>query len=295
MHVKDIEQPNQHILYREPRKPRLLVYSSAPWKWLRAIVLLGALYGVFLLIVLWSFARLPKLEHLAAAKAIGEDDALDSHLVLKVPNTFEELNKVKDTLRMYKDEFEMDLMLFLCISYVFLQTFMIPGPAILNILFGSLYSVSKSLLIVMAISTVGTTLNFFVIKVALKDALTSLLPKRIGAFQAELSRHQDSLLSYMLFVRLTPILPHWFVSIASPVVGIPYYVFVAATVLGHVPMNLIAIHGGATLSSLHGIQDLYTFKNVMFLICVAVIALIPICWKRIWPYISKKKNSALVI
>lgn len=287
MHVKDLENPNQHILYREQRKPRLVVYSSAPWKWLKAVVLLGALYGVFLLIVLWSFARLPKLEHLAAAKAIG--GSVDDGLVLKVPGTFEELNRVKDTLRMYKDEFEMDLMLFLCISYAFLQTFMIPGPAILNILFGSLYSVSMSLVLVMAISTVGTTLNFFIVKLALKDALTSLVPKRIGAFQAELSRHQDSLLSYMLFVRVTPILPHWFVSIASPIVGIPYYIFVAATVLGHVPMNLIAIHGGATLSSLHGIQDLYTFKNVMFLICVAIVALIPICWKRIWPYIVKKK------
>ena len=287
MHVKDLENPNQHILYREQRKPRLVVYSSAPWKWLKAVVLLGALYGVFLLIVLWSFARLPKLEHLAAAKAIG--GSVDDGLVLKVPGTFEELNRVKDTLRMYKDEFEMDLMLFLCISYAFLQTFMIPGPAILNILFGSLYSVSMSLVLVMAISTVGTTLNFFIVKFALKDALTSLVPKRIGAFQAELSRHQDSLLSYMLFVRVTPILPHWFVSIASPIVGIPYYIFVAATVLGHVPMNLIAIHGGATLSSLHGIQDLYTFKNVMFLICVAIVALIPICWKRIWPYIVKKK------
>ena len=287
MHVKDLENPNQHILYREQRKPRLVVYSSAPWKWLKAVVLLGALYGVFLLIVLWSFARLPKLEHLAAAKAIG--GSVDDGLVLKVPGTFEELNRVKDTLRMYKDEFEMDLMLFLCISYAFLQTFMIPGPAILNILFGSLYSVSMSLVLVMAISTVGTSLNFFIVKFALKDALTSLVPKRIGAFQAELSRHQDSLLSYMLFVRVTPILPHWFVSIASPIVGIPYSIFVAATVLGHVPMNLIAIHGGATLSSLHGIQDLYTFKNVMFLICVAIVALIPICWKRIWPYIAKKK------
>lgn len=287
MHVKDLENPNQHILYREQRKPRLVVYSSAPWKWLKAVVLLAALYGVFLLIVLWSFARLPKLEHLAAAKAIG--GSVDDGLVLKVPGTFEELNRVKDTLRMYKDEFEMDLMLFLCISYAFLQTFMIPGPAILNILFGSLYSVSMSLVLVMAISTVGTTLNFFIVKLALKDALTSLVPKRIGAFQAELSRHQDSLLSYMLFVRVTPILPHWFVSIASPIVGIPYYIFVAATVLGHVPMNLIAIHGGATLSSLHGIQDVYTFKNVMFLICVAIVALIPICWKRIWPYIVKKK------
>ena len=287
MHVKDLENPNQHILYREQRKPRLVVYSSAPWKWLKAVVLLAALYGVFLLIVLWSFARLPKLEHLAAAKAIG--GSVDDGLVLKVPGTFEELNRVKDTLRMYKDEFEMDLMLFLCISYAFLQTFMIPGPAILNILFGSLYSVSMSLVLVMAISTVGTTLNFFIVKLALKDALTSLVPKRIGAFQAELSRHQDSLLSYKLFVRVTPILPHWFVSIASPIVGIPYSIFVAATVLGHVPMNLIAIHGGATLSSLHGIQDVYTFKNVMFLICVAIVALIPICWKRIWPYIAKKK------
>jgi len=39
---------------------------------------------------------------------------------------------------------------------------------------------------------------------------------------------------YLLFLRLTPLLPNWFVNVACPVVGVPLWKFAAATFIGTV-------------------------------------------------------------
>jgi uncharacterized membrane protein YdjX (TVP38/TMEM64 family) len=36
----------------------------------------------------------------------------------------------------------------------------------------------------------------------------------------------------MLFLRITPLLPNWFVNVASPIVGVPLHIFVLATLVG---------------------------------------------------------------
>jgi uncharacterized membrane protein YdjX (TVP38/TMEM64 family) len=54
-------------------------------------------------------------------------------------------------------------------------------------------------------------------------------------------RHQAHLLNYMLFLRATPILPGWFISLASPMVGVPFHTFFIASLVGHQPLNFITV------------------------------------------------------
>ena len=44
--------------------------------------------------------------------------------------------------------------------------------------------------------------------------------------------HRQNLFWYMLFLRLTPLIPNWFVNIASPLVNMPYHYFLGATFFG---------------------------------------------------------------
>jgi uncharacterized membrane protein YdjX (TVP38/TMEM64 family) len=44
--------------------------------------------------------------------------------------------------------------------------------------------------------------------------------------------HRHNLLWYMLFLRLTPLIPNWFVNLGSPLVGMPYVYFLTATFFG---------------------------------------------------------------
>jgi len=49
------------------------------------------------------------------------------------------------------------------------------------------------------------------------------------------SAHRQNLFWYMLFLRLTPLIPNWFVNIASPLVNMPYHYFLGATFFGTFP------------------------------------------------------------
>jgi len=49
------------------------------------------------------------------------------------------------------------------------------------------------------------------------------------------------MLNYLLFLRITPFLPNWFINIVSPVIEIPAGLFFIATFLGVAPLSFIAI------------------------------------------------------
>ena len=54
----------------------------------------------------------------------------------------------------------------------------------------------------------------------------------------------------MLFLRLTPLVPNWFVNLGSPLVGIPYKYFLGASIIGLMPMNFILMKTGQTLKEI---------------------------------------------
>ncbi|KAE8716257.1 hypothetical protein F3Y22_tig00110151pilonHSYRG00072 [Hibiscus syriacus] len=48
----------------------------------------------------------------------------------------------------------------------------------------------------------------------------------------QISQRRERLLNYMIFLRLTPILPNTFINVASPIVDVPYRIFFLATFIG---------------------------------------------------------------
>ena len=46
------------------------------------------------------------------------------------------------------------------------------------------------------------------------------------------NKQKNNLFWYMLFLRLTPLIPNWFVNVGSPLVGIPYLYFLVGTCIG---------------------------------------------------------------
>ena len=69
-------------------------------------------------------------------------------------------------------------------------------------------------------------------------------------------------------------------NLASPVVGVPFATFVIATSVGHLPINAITVHAGATLQTITAYHDLYSVKNVVFMMGVGLLALVPVALKR---------------
>ena len=98
-------------------------------------------------------------------------------------------------------------------------------------------------------------------------------PDLFSRFNRMVSQHRHNLFWYMLFLRLTPLIPNWFVNLASPLVGIPYRFFLVASFIGMMPMNFILIQTGQTLKEIEtiGIKP----HHFVTLLILGVVALIP--------------------
>jgi uncharacterized membrane protein YdjX (TVP38/TMEM64 family) len=56
----------------------------------------------------------------------------------------------------------------------------------------------------------------------------------------QIAQNQGNLFYYLLFLRITPLLPNWFVNIACPLVGVEFKYFCLATFIGTISSLLLA-------------------------------------------------------
>ncbi|KFM24896.1 putative membrane protein [Auxenochlorella protothecoides] len=216
---------------------------------------------------------------------------------MAIPRSFDELRAVRGTLALYHAQVPARLAALLAAAHIFLQTFLTPGAVGINILAGSLYHPVVALTFITAVSTAGSATNYLMVRWQLKDVLVALFPHRIQTFSAEVKRHRAHLMHYALFLRVTPIFPAWFINVASPIVDIPFSVFIIATAVGHQPHNLITIQArasggnrtlmrgedapcvhykaGRSLQTMHSLHDLYSLQNVALLLGIGLLALLP--------------------
>ncbi len=74
--------------------------------------------------------------------------------------------------------------------------------------------------------------------------------KFLPRFKAKLEEHKDNMIFYLLFLRLTPIVPNIFINVASPLLGVSYLKFLTATFFGLMPMNIVHVKTGLTLENI---------------------------------------------
>lgn len=105
-------------------------------------------------------------------------------------------------------------------------------------------------------------------------------PQRVQDWQAEVAKHRDSLINYIIFLRVTPFLPNWFINIASPVLDVPFGSFFWGTFLGVAPPSFLYIQAGSTLEQMTHTNVAWSWNSVLLLTFFAVLSLLPVVYKR---------------
>ena len=134
-------------------------------------------------------------------------------------------------------------------------------------------------------SAVGASLCYTLACLLGRPFLSRLIPGRVADWQEQVNKHRHNLLYYMIFLRITPILPNWFINIASPVVNIPFAPFFFGTLLGVGPPSCVAISAGTTLNRLTSAQEVLFNGNSIAIIAIsAMLSIAPVLWRsRIQP------------
>lgn len=116
-----------------------------------------------------------------------------------------------------------------------LQTFAIPGSLFLSILSGFLFSFPVAICLVCLCSAVGATMCFLLSQLVGRRIVRHFFPERADQWALQVEKHKDELLSYVLFLRMTPFLPNWFINLVAPVIGVPLFPFAVGTFFGNIP------------------------------------------------------------
>lgn len=112
--------------------------------------------------------------------------------------------------------------------------------------------------------------------------------KRILQFKHSLENNKENLFFYLLFIRITPLLPNWLINLSSPVVGVPLKHFLLATFFGLMPANLLHVNMGSELATIKRIG--FDFNIIMFLLLLGFFALIPVWVKKLFSKYFKTEN-----
>ena len=268
--------------------PCLQGHRKMSWSLLRPFLILLFLYVSSLMIVILLLRSLPGLGMLLpdASNQTDQEIGISSRgnfmetLFASLPRSIEDIRQMRQGLDSYVEAHSGKVLLILIVLSVILQTLTIPGAIAVDIIVSSIYPFSVALLFVEVISTLGACLNYGLVLWLLKDLGLALFPAKIAAFQLELRQHSTHLYYYLLFVRVTPIFPHWLVNMASAIVGVPFLTFLSATALGYLPMNVIVVQAGSKLANMTSLSELYSPCNLILLMIVGGLALVPVLLKQ---------------
>lgn len=186
------------------------------------------------------------------------------------------------------------------VVYICVVALSLPGALVLTATGGLLFGWLLGGLAAVVGATIGATLLFLVARTALGEGLTSRAGPWLGKLR---DGFKKDALSYLLFLRLVPAFPFWFVNIAPAVLGVPLKTYVVATFFGIIPATFAFAAAGAGLDSviaaakaeyagcvaqkgaaacklgIHA-SSLVTKELVLALALLGVVALIPVALRK---------------
>jgi len=132
-------------------------------------------------------------------------------------------------------------------SYIMAVVLMFPAAAALTLAGGFLFGWIVGAPLAVFSATTGATIVFLIARTALGETLA----RRNGKWLCKLrDGFGADALTYLLFLRLVPAFPFWFMNLAPAMLGVSLRTFVIATALGIIPGTLAFSVIGSGLDSL---------------------------------------------
>ncbi|KAJ7378547.1 Bifunctional glutamate/proline--tRNA ligase [Desmophyllum pertusum] len=149
----------------------------------------------------------------------------NSSYELHFPSDLEGLKSLAGLLKQYRrDNFGYVVLLF-CSAYLYKQTFAIPGSVFMNLLAGAIFGIWAGFPLVCFLTGCGATFCYLLSKAFGKVLLLQYFPSRVQALQSKVKENLDGLFFFLLFLRLFPMSPNWFLNMTSPILEVPIMQF----------------------------------------------------------------------
>jgi len=197
-------------------------------------------------------------------------------------------NKYEWLINLHKDQPLLFTLGFFLV-YIVSIFFVIPDSTILSILAGSIYPLPVAVTFISLCETIGSLLYFCVIRYVCTEYYKK---KTIRLRNSKLGIHySNNKKYYLLFLRISHVLPFWVVSVLAAGLKTRASIFVWTTFIGTLPLSYILAQAGQNLQKILISNEPFSLQKIintpieLMLIGIGAIALIPVGLKR---YLKKR-------
>lgn len=154
--------------------------------------------------------------------------------------------------------------------YVGTTAFSVPGAAVLTVAAGALFGLVEGTLLVSIGSAVGATLAFIGARLLFRDLLRRRFSARLRQINQGLQRGGRS---YLLSLRLAPVVPFVLVNLLFGVTDFPVRRFYWVSQLGMLPATLVFVNAGTQLGRIRNLSDILSPGVLVSLLLLAALPL----------------------
>ena len=168
------------------------------------------------------------------------------------------------------------------VLYVVFVALSLPGAIWLTVAGGYLFGIAVGAILAVVAATTGASLLFL----ATKTSLGAYLHEHAGPWLGKVERgFADNQWSYLLMMRLFPVIPFFIANLVPAFLGVRLPVFIATTLIGIIPATIIFTTVGAGLGSVLERSTDLTLHSLLTpqvegaLIGLALLAAVPVAVK----------------
>ncbi len=208
--------------------------------------------------------------------------------VLVVPRSLEHVRALAALGSKYTHSHYWTVVAALGCLYVFLQAFSIPGSIGLSVVSGALFGVPRGFALVIVCATVGPAISFGLSHLVGRLIVRRVFPRQMQWFAGQVAQRRRNLFNFLLFLRITPFLPNFFINLASPLLEVPLSYFVVATFFGIMPATFMHVSAGQQLASMTDLGGQFSLLRFALLSLLGCVVLLPT-----WPPVQRRLDALL--
>ncbi|KYQ89921.1 hypothetical protein DLAC_08489 [Tieghemostelium lacteum] len=195
--------------------------------------------------------------------------------LLRLPKNFRDVKTLCDILSQYTDDNYYIVIMTFGVIYIFLQAFSIPGSIFLSFLSGGLFGIKVGFPLVCIVATVGASCSYLISHYICRNLVKKFFPEKLKLFSREISAHRENLFNYLIFLRITPFLPNWFINLSSPILDVPLGLFAMGTFLGIMPATFLAVKAGLSIQEIQQPSDIFDMKSILTMAALSILSILP--------------------
>jgi len=195
---------------------------------------------------------------------------------IRIPLSVEEMKALGTVLAVYTNDHYLTVLVGYCLTFIILQTFSIPGTIFLVVVGGAIFGFAVGFSLAIFNSTVGASAAYWLSYFVSHSLVYKYFPSKLSYLQEKIDQNRRNLFWYMLFLRVTPLVPNWFINIASPLLNVPFWVFATATCFGIMPAMGMFVQTGLALHEISSTEDLaHSASRIVVLLGLGMLSLLP--------------------